>query len=360
MNPCTWGENSSKQEMYRIMRKKFWRHMLRRSTLVNQKFNLRLPVALSATLVLLASGFASVIPARAQQSENKPAKASEQRWQALEREANKAHEAGRYTEAERLHLAAIQEAEKHPSGATRMATSLNNLAMLHAATGRYQDAESRLKRALTIYENALGPDHPETASILVNLGSVYYEQERYPDAAAAYRRSLPILENALGPDHPVIVTTLNNLAEVYRRRENYSEAEALYRRVLVILDKAPNEDPRLASALNNLGLLYADQERHLEAERFHRRALQIWQNTLGTDHPLVAAGLNNLAELFLKQGRDAEAGPLFERAVDILIKAFGPEHPDLAKVLRNLALSHYAQGNIAAAEVIRRRLENGK
>jgi tetratricopeptide (TPR) repeat protein len=49
------------------------------------------------------------------------------------------------------------------SGVTRthpgVATSLNNLAGLHDAQGRYDEARPLYERALAIREKALGPEH---------------------------------------------------------------------------------------------------------------------------------------------------------------------------------------------------------
>ncbi len=50
-----------------------------------------------------------------------------------------------------------------------MATSLNNLAVLYKAQGKYAEAEPLYKRALRIDERALGPDHPDVATDLNNL-----------------------------------------------------------------------------------------------------------------------------------------------------------------------------------------------
>ena len=40
-------------------------------------------------------------------------------------------------------------------------------------------------------------------------------QGRYADAEPLYKRALAIYEKALGPDHPYVATTLNNLAVLY-------------------------------------------------------------------------------------------------------------------------------------------------
>ena len=47
------------------------------------------------------------------------------------------------------------------------------LAILYKVQGRYADAEPLYKRALQIYEKALGPDHPNVATNLHNLAQLY-------------------------------------------------------------------------------------------------------------------------------------------------------------------------------------------
>ena len=48
--------------------------------------------------------------------------------------------------------------------------SLNNLAELYRAQGRYADAEPLYKRSLAIREKALGPDHPDVATVAEQSG----------------------------------------------------------------------------------------------------------------------------------------------------------------------------------------------
>ncbi len=63
-----------------------------------------------------------------------------------------------------------------------MATSLNNLAALYKAQGRYAEAEPLHKRALAIFEKALGPKHPDVAQSLNNLAVLYATQGKYAEA----------------------------------------------------------------------------------------------------------------------------------------------------------------------------------
>lgn len=53
--------------------------------------------------------------------------------------------------------------------------------------GQYAEAEPLYKRALVIYEQALGPDHPSVATILNNLDGLYRATKREKEADALRR-----------------------------------------------------------------------------------------------------------------------------------------------------------------------------
>jgi len=50
-----------------------------------------------------------------------------------------------------------------------VAIRLNNLALLYKATNRLKEAEPLIRRALKIFEDSLGPDHPSTQTVRKNL-----------------------------------------------------------------------------------------------------------------------------------------------------------------------------------------------
>jgi tetratricopeptide (TPR) repeat protein len=206
------------------------------------------------------------------------------------------------------------------------------------ARAQYAEAEPLYRRALDIYEKALGPEHPDTAMSLNNLAELYRAQGRHAEAEPLYQPALDITEKTLGPEHPDTAKGLNNLAELYRAQGRYAEAEPLHLRALDIREKALGpEHPDTAISLNNLAGLYYLQGRYAEAEPLHRRALDIREKSLGPEHPETANSLNNLAGLYQEQGRHAEAEPLFKRALDICEKALGPGHPYTVTVLKNYA-----------------------
>ena len=73
----------------------------------------------------------------------------------------------------------------------------------------------------------LGAQHPDVAASLNNLALLYRAQGRYGEAEPLYQRALAIYEAVLGTQHPYVAASLNNLAEIYRVQGRYGEAEPL-------------------------------------------------------------------------------------------------------------------------------------
>ena len=80
---------------------------------------------------------------------------------------------------------------------------------------------------MCIRDRALGPDHPDVAGSLNNLASLYRAQGRYAQAEPLYQRSLAIVDKALGPDHPHVAANLENMAVLYRKTGRDKAAEDL-------------------------------------------------------------------------------------------------------------------------------------
>ncbi len=110
------------------------------------------------------------------------ASAQETRWETLIADAAKAYQKADYAEAEKLFLAALKEGERFGNQDPRFAASLNNLAALYVAQGKYTDAEPLLQRALAIGEKALGPEHPDVAAVLENYAALLHKLNRDAEA----------------------------------------------------------------------------------------------------------------------------------------------------------------------------------
>ena len=60
--------------------------------------------------------------------------------------------------------------------------SINNLASVYSATGRYSEAEPFYDRVLEARERVLGPPDPDTLNSVTNFGFLYEATGRYDEA----------------------------------------------------------------------------------------------------------------------------------------------------------------------------------
>ena len=84
--------------------------------------------------------------------------ADEASWRKYSQAGSAAYRQGNYAEAVKQFGAALKEAKRFGEDDTRLATSLNNLALLYEAQGKYAKAEPLYKRSLAISEKALGSE----------------------------------------------------------------------------------------------------------------------------------------------------------------------------------------------------------
>ena len=121
---------------------------------------------------------------------------------------------------------------------------------------------------------------------------------RPADAEHLLRRALSISEAALGPNHPYCATALNNLAQAAKRAHRFSEAEQFYRRALDIWMRTAGEQSiDYALTLANFADLFRVQGKLLGAESMYRRAINTLSRWLGPDHPAVRSRRQSLDEL---------------------------------------------------------------
>ena len=267
---------------------------------------------------------------------------------------------GRYEEALPLYQRSLSIREEqlganHPD----TATSLNNLAELYYYMGRYEEALPLFQRSLSIREEQLGANHPDTATSLNNLAALCYSMGRYEEALPLYQRSLSIREEQLGANHPDTANSLNNLAELYYYMGRYEEALPLYQRSLSICEEQLGANhPDTATTLNNLAGLYDSMGRYEEALPLYQRSLSIREEQLGANHPDTATSFNNLAGLYRSMGRYEEALPLYQRSLSIWEEQLGANHPNTADSLFNLAvLYHQTQRRTDALTTLQRAIK---
>lgn len=184
---------------------------------------------------------------------------------------------------------------------------MNQVAQLFRGQARNREAEPLIRRALEIYKQSLGPDHPRVAILFNNVATLLQSTNRLDEAEPLMRDALDIDQKNWGPDHPHVAIDLNNLATMLQDTNRLAEAEPLMRRALEIDEKNfTSNHPNVAIRLNNLSRLLQDTNRLAEAEPLIHRALKIFTVSLGHDHPNTKIAVVNYRILLRERGASEE------------------------------------------------------
>ncbi|NWF73022.1 MAG: tetratricopeptide repeat protein [Nitrospirae bacterium] len=194
-------------------------------------------------------------------------------WHTWRNGGLQAMQEGRLGDAERLFIAALEQAEKFGADNLRVAEAANDLAVVYAAAGNTVKAELLFHRSLLIGEHGLGPDHPAVGTTIQNLGILYAMQYKYQEAEPLLKRALEIDLKRFGATHTRTALTLKTLSSFYAVQGRLAEAEQFIRKSLAILEAGSVQqgDPQMTTTLQMFAAILRNTNREREAQEIERR-----------------------------------------------------------------------------------------
>jgi tetratricopeptide (TPR) repeat protein len=306
--------------------------------------------------------------------------------------ANAAYIAKDYNEAERLALAAADEAQKGGPSKTEQAIKALELAGWSAEKriefaealarlrdaekltdhtrdplewarvqlaigvvlydqGQYSDAERIFRTVLQERERVLGPEHTDTLVARSRLENALYYQGKYAESETEARALLAVQEKKPGPEHPDTLKARNNLATTLFAQGKYAESETEFRALIKLKEKVFGpEDLNTLDGRNNLAAALSMQGKDAEAEAEFRSVVKLAQKVFGAENPFTLSARSNLAQALDKERRYTEAETEDREALKLEAKVLGPEHPDTLDTRNNLTLMLVHEGKYEEAE----------
>ncbi|MCR4427976.1 MAG: tetratricopeptide repeat protein [Caldiserica bacterium] len=251
----------------------------------------------------------------------------------------------RYEKSQKRDLESLKEAFRHA-----------------IQTGQENDEKWALENARDFLEKHFAPDFlievttPLLAdwnwriSFLPILGEAYFAKGDYERALVFLKEALSLQEEAFGPESLQAASTLNKLGSVSFAKGDYPSAVSLRERALSIQRKIlPEESGEIARSLNNLGIAYRQLGDFKKAIECNEKALEIYQKALGPDHLDVSSSLNSLGNAYLNVGEFEKAIQYYQKGLEVRLKHLGKEHPFVAGSYNNLALAYHAKGDLVRA-----------
>jgi tetratricopeptide (TPR) repeat protein len=217
--------------------------------------------------------------------------------------------------------------------------------------GQYRESESILHEVINEREHSLGSENSETVAARFKLAYALALEGNYVEAEDEYRAVAKLREKLLGPENADTLAARNNLATVLRSEGKYAEAETEFRAVITLKEKnlGPDHPSTLTTRQNLANVLY-DQGKYPDAEKQYRELIALEQKVLGSEHPNTFGLRSNLANMLDAQGKYDEAETEYRAVVNLAEKIIGPEHPDTLGIRSNLAETLDHEGKYAEAE----------
>jgi tetratricopeptide (TPR) repeat protein len=200
------------------------------------------------------------------------------------------------------------------------------------------------------------------AGIRGTIGQTYIDLGLYADAQKQLKRALQLYRQVWGAEHPGIWEPVNSLGRSLYLQGKYSEAEALFTKSLGAhtMRLLQRHETRFLEgqyelySMSYLAKCYYAQGKYAQAEAIEKATLENRRRVMGPEHPLTLVVLADLVSMYQRQGRYALAETY---GTDVLVKrrnVLGAEHPDTMVSAADLALAYLSQGRFAESESLSR------
>lgn len=212
--------------------------------------------------------------------------------------------------------------DDHP----RIATRLQNLAIVAQYLGDLKQAESLYQEAIRRNEQVYGERHPVTAACKGNYGLLLQREGRLADAEPLLRSALDTRLSLYGPDHFTVGYSRVSLAILQHDKGDLAGAENEYRQALANYDKSlPANHQYRASALMHFARLLVDRGKAGEALTLSGESVKIWSATSSESSPMLAQARAIHAYALEHLNKSGDAARELEQALPVLLQARGPD-----------------------------------
>jgi tetratricopeptide (TPR) repeat protein len=175
--------------------------------------------------------------------------------------------------------------------------------------GRWADAEKILVDAIQGLEQTQ-PNSPRLAEYLNRLSLVLMQKQHYADAIAVSRRALEVDKNAFGPADIHVASDLGWIAGMLGQQGEPDQAEQLFKQAVDIVRLYPNTDEmttdRKVLILSGLWYTYLSQKRWVDAEPLILEGVTLCR-TMRLAPPPCDSAHDSLSQVYEGEGRTADA-----------------------------------------------------
>jgi tetratricopeptide (TPR) repeat protein len=224
------------------------------------------------------------------------------------------------------------------------------LGLYYQSRGRFEDALTHYKDAVSAFQQTLGAAHTQTLIATNSIANLLDDQGKYEESLAWHKITLAARSEALGPKHPDTLSSLNNMGATFRKLADFEHAILYYFQALEGFNHVLGEEhPDTLSTIGNIANVYHEQGRYQDALNWHDKALKGRIKKLGARHPQTLSTMNNLGVTISRLGRFKSAMRWYMEAFKAFEQQLGSDHPHTLSTCNNMALTLQGSGNLREA-----------
>lgn len=244
-----------------------------------------------------------------------------------------------------LCLATENSLDRTFSAAARNATAL---------LGFYSDALNEdvlnmFRESLRDYEEVVGKESKEVATVLNNMGRVYYADGNCKDALDVYQNALSIRRRLLSYDSIDVAGTICSTGLTFHHLGELDSAKGLYLEFLTLAETRQYNIRDIAVISKNLAEIFRKNNDHAMAHVHYERALEAGKAGFGPNHLEVASILNRLGNLFYESNDLKKSLQMYQESMAIEKLSFHSTHTRIVITLSNVAQILYQMGELSDA-----------
>ncbi|APZ93237.1 photosystem I assembly protein Ycf3 [Fuerstiella marisgermanici] len=206
------------------------------------------------------------------------------------------------------------------------------------AKGYYKKSIRELESGLRLASDLFGSKHWRVADFEWRLGIAYKAIGNLEEAEKRLSEAVKLNRMASGGPSPDAANALSQLSNVYASQSAIDQAVESARDALDMFEETlGDQHPRYAAALLDLGVRLIDQRDFKAAETTLGQADSLLRWYHGPQHPEYFRCTQLRAELYQSMGQYDKAERYYQRSVTQQKERVGENHPDYARVLGRLS-----------------------
>lgn len=238
--------------------------------------------------------------------------------------------------------------------------------------GKYGEAESLIRQALSISEKIYGAEDVNTQAALISLFRVLRAQGKYreaekmcslswhmkqkhfpPERCELMQSMEPMLFGSMYPSGYMAVAKSSS-ANMRHAMKIFDRSESI-QRLLEFMEEVPEMELQdVLQQLNVWGNILVIQGRHKDAEEIFRKTLSLKETRFGLENPFTLFDMSRLATTIHNQRRFQEAEEMYKQVILLLEKNYTRRHPANLFIRHSLGVLFYDMKRYQEAESLLR------